>query len=159
MHILTDTDAVAIPARVAPARSAPAARAAPVRHVPTPRAGEKPGSEGGQDRDAETSDDEADTTPLRRALTRAPRREPIGDWLRAGIAAARAIAAFALGALAGYRQYRMAKASRDALLQLDDRMLRDLGLHRDEVGSVAAELSGQAERTRIQTLLTAPGTS
>lgn len=52
--------------------------------------------------------------------------------------------------LVAYRQYRKARAVRDALHSLDDRTLRDLGFHRDEIESVAAEFSGQVERTRIR---------
>ena len=39
-----------------------------------------------------------------------------------------------------------------ALAQVDDRTLRDLGLDRSEIGSIAAEVEGRAERTRIRSL-------
>jgi uncharacterized protein YjiS (DUF1127 family) len=40
-----------------------------------------------------------------------------------------------------YRAYRIARETRDALGSLDDRTLRDLGYHRSEIGSVAAEVA------------------
>ena len=71
--------------------------------------------------------------------------------LRVLISMARAIGVAARRSLASYRKMRKAKAAYDALAQLDDRMLRDLGFHRDELASVAAEFSGQAQRTRVRT--------
>ena len=48
------------------------------------------------------------------------------------------------------RRRRQANAIRDALYELDDLTLRDLGFHRSEIASVAAEVTGAAERTRIR---------
>jgi len=62
------------------------------------------------------------------------------------------IAGFARNALARWQRYRRARSVREALAGLDDRMLRDLGFHRDEIASVAAEFSGDAERTRVHVL-------
>jgi uncharacterized protein YjiS (DUF1127 family) len=64
-----------------------------------------------------------------------------------------AVGAFARRAYVRYRQRRDASALRDTLRQLDDRMLRDLGFDRDEISSVAAEFTGQAESTRLRVLL------
>ena len=64
-----------------------------------------------------------------------------------------AVGAFARQAYVRYRQRREASALRDTLRQLDDRMLRDLGFDRDEISSVAAEFTGQAESTRLRVLL------
>lgn len=87
--------------------------------------------------------------PAFRGSFRGARGDPASTWLRVPLAATRAIRVLARRALASYRQHRQAKAVRDALHQLDDRMLRDLGFHRDEIDSVAAEFAGRSERTRI----------
>ena len=39
----------------------------------------------------------------------------------------------------------------DVLRQIDDRTLRDMGFHRNALRSVAAELSREAECTRVRT--------
>jgi len=75
--------------------------------------------------------------------------------------AARSHRAFVLGELAAvaveivadfgrsvaerYRRSRRAAAAREALRQLDDRTLRDLGIDRSEIASVAAEAAGATE--------------
>jgi uncharacterized protein YjiS (DUF1127 family) len=59
--------------------------------------------------------------------------------------------------LARWQQYRKARDIRRALSELDDRTLHDLGLYRGEIGSVAAELSGSAERTRMLSALARNG--
>lgn len=48
------------------------------------------------------------------------------------------------------RRRRQANAIRDALHELDDRTLHDLGFDRSEIASVAAEATDAAERTRIR---------
>ena len=53
-------------------------------------------------------------------------------------------------ALERRRQFRQAAQTYDLLHRLDDRTLRDLGMRREEIWSVAAEISGEAERTRIR---------
>jgi len=70
------------------------------------------------------------------------------------VALMQALAAFARQSLARHRQRRQARSTYDALRQLDDRTLRDLGLERSEIRSVAAEVAGEAERTRVRALLT-----
>jgi uncharacterized protein YjiS (DUF1127 family) len=67
--------------------------------------------------------------------------------------AARACVALLGDALARYRRHREARRTYDALRQLDDRMLRDLGLDRSEMTSIAAEVSGQAEYARIRSTM------
>jgi uncharacterized protein YjiS (DUF1127 family) len=64
-----------------------------------------------------------------------------------------AVGAFARQAYVRYRQHREASALRDALRQLDDRTLHDLGFDRSEISSVAAEFTREAESTRLRVLL------
>jgi uncharacterized protein YjiS (DUF1127 family) len=52
------------------------------------------------------------------------------------------------------QQRRNTRAIFNALSELDDRTLHDLGFHRCEILSVAAEAAGQAEPTRVRTALT-----
>lgn len=49
---------------------------------------------------------------------------------------------------AGVERHPQNRCGRDALRQLDDRPLHDLGIDRDEIGSIAAQLTGAAECTR-----------
>jgi uncharacterized protein YjiS (DUF1127 family) len=62
------------------------------------------------------------------------------------------VAALAHGAYSRYRSYRDAVATYDALRELDDRTLHDLGFERSELLSVAAEMTGDAERTRLRVM-------
>jgi uncharacterized protein YjiS (DUF1127 family) len=58
-----------------------------------------------------------------------------------------------------YQQWlraRKAHATARVLNQLDDRLLRDLGLDRSELPSAAAELHGMAERQRRQAAFGTP---
>jgi len=71
----------------------------------------------------------------------------LGEIIAAAIQAAGAIVR---RALARYRQYRQESDTCDALRQLDDRTLRDLGLYRSEICSVVAEFMGEAEHTRVR---------
>lgn len=68
------------------------------------------------------------------------------------VAAIRSVAAIARRAHARHQQRRQAKAAYDMLRQLDDRTLHDLGFDRSEISSVAAEVTGIAERTRVHAL-------
>ena len=52
------------------------------------------------------------------------------------------VAAIVRAALEAWRERRHAAATRRDLDQLDDATLRDLGLHRSEAASLAAELHG-----------------
>ncbi len=52
---------------------------------------------------------------------------------------------------AAHRRRRESKALYVSLNELDDRTLHDLGFHRSEISSIVAELSGEAERTRVRT--------
>ncbi len=53
-----------------------------------------------------------------------------------------------------WRRHRMAWDTYKSLRGLDARTLRDVGLDRSEMGSVAAEIAGEADRTRMQALRT-----
>jgi uncharacterized protein YjiS (DUF1127 family) len=55
--------------------------------------------------------------------------------------------------LAAWHRQRMHRATVATLQSLDDRTLRDLGLHRSEIGGVAAEISGRAEVTTLRAQL------
>jgi len=48
-----------------------------------------------------------------------------------------------------YQRRHQSRSIYRALHALDDRTLRDLGFHRSEIGSVAAEAAGEAEHTRM----------
>jgi uncharacterized protein YjiS (DUF1127 family) len=54
--------------------------------------------------------------------------------------------------MSAWRRHRVERLNTLALRRLDARLLRDLGLDRSEAGSVACELSGSAERTRLRAL-------
>jgi uncharacterized protein YjiS (DUF1127 family) len=71
------------------------------------------------------------------------------------VALMQALAAFARQSLARHRQRRRARSTYDALRQLDDHTLRDLGFDRSEIRSVAAEITREMERTRVRTLRSA----
>jgi uncharacterized protein YjiS (DUF1127 family) len=60
----------------------------------------------------------------------------------------RILTEWALQAHSCYCKRREAQTTRAALEALDDRVLLDLGFARSEIESVAAEASGEAERTR-----------
>jgi len=79
---------------------------------------------------------------------RAHRSLTLGEII---VALVQALAAIARQALARYAQRQRAKSTYDALRQLGDRTLRDLGFHRSEIRSVAAELTGETECTRVRT--------
>jgi uncharacterized protein YjiS (DUF1127 family) len=68
------------------------------------------------------------------------------------VAVMQAVAAIARQALARHRQRRRTRSTYDALRQLDDRTLRDLGFDRSEIRSVVAEITGEVECTRVRTL-------
>jgi uncharacterized protein YjiS (DUF1127 family) len=81
-------------------------------------------------------------------------------WLMLGeivIAAMWAAVAITRRAYARHRKSREAWAVQDALRELDDRTLRDLGFDRREIRSVAAEMTGEAEHARIRALWTSHG--
>jgi uncharacterized protein YjiS (DUF1127 family) len=66
--------------------------------------------------------------------------------------AARGIVTLLRGVSERYRAHREARLAYEALRELDDRALRDLGLDRSEIGSVSAEAAGMTERTRMLSL-------
>lgn len=53
-----------------------------------------------------------------------------------------------------WREYRALRRTYNALASLDERTLKDIGFGAHEAGSIAAELAGRAERTRLQALRT-----
>lgn len=48
---------------------------------------------------------------------------------------------------------RIARRTRQTLEWVDDRTLRDIGLLRSEIGSIASEIAGDAEATRLRVAL------
>jgi uncharacterized protein YjiS (DUF1127 family) len=99
--------------------------------------------------DAPTSTRQTSHAPDQAA--RALRSFTIGEIIVVVLQAAGAIAR---RALARHKQRREARAIYDALRQLDDRTLHDLGFDRSEMTSVAAEVTGEAEPARVRALLT-----
>jgi uncharacterized protein YjiS (DUF1127 family) len=98
---------------------------------------------------AANADDPLDPWPSTYALyqeARARRAEAIAKLICDGTRTAREAIR---RAWQGYRRRREARAIYAALVGLDDRTLRDLGFHRSEILSVAAEATGQAEQTRM----------
>lgn len=67
-------------------------------------------------------------------------------------ASIQAIGSIARRAYARYRQRREQRATYVALSQLDDWTLRDIGFDRSELRSIAAEMTGAAEQTRLRVL-------
>jgi uncharacterized protein YjiS (DUF1127 family) len=78
-------------------------------------------------------------------LAHRERTRRIGDMVLRALAAT---ASLVRRALVRYRQHRDARRMYDALRQLDDRALHDLGLDRSELTSIAHEVVGRAEATR-----------
>jgi uncharacterized protein YjiS (DUF1127 family) len=81
---------------------------------------------------------------------RAHRSFTLGEIIVVVLQAAGAIAR---RAHARHRQRREARAIDDALRQLDDRALHDLGFDRSEMTSIAAEVTGEAEHARVRASL------
>lgn len=79
-------------------------------------------------------------------------RAPVSILRRWAAALADASAALRR-AHAGYRRWRRAQTIHAELSTLDDATLRDLGIHRDEIDSVAAEMTLAADRTRVRVLI------
>jgi uncharacterized protein YjiS (DUF1127 family) len=73
-----------------------------------------------------------------------------GDVERIFQSVRRAAAAALHAFVAGRRRRRLERRSRYALPKLDPHTLRDLGFHRSEILSVAAEFLGAAEPTRVR---------
>jgi uncharacterized protein YjiS (DUF1127 family) len=78
-------------------------------------------------------------------------RHPTAGPLRAG-AALRILADAWRRLIAGARRWQRRRAMYGALYELNDHMLRDLGIDRSEITSVCAEIAGDAPATRIHTL-------
>ena len=98
--------------------------------------------------DSTPSDLEASTWPFSYELYQEAQRRRtvfVGNLIAGAI---RSLGAALAKGYARYRQMRAARETYYALQQLDDRALSDLGFARDEIRSVAAEMSGKAEHSR-----------
>jgi len=73
------------------------------------------------------------------------------------VALMQAVAAIARQALARYAQHQRARSMYDALRQLDDHTLRDLGFDRSEIRSVVAEMTREVEYTRVRPMRSSRG--
>ena len=80
-------------------------------------------------------------------VARARRATVLGSLVRTTVSSA---IGFARRALSRYLRQLQARRMHRVLSDLDDRTLRDLGFHRCEIGSVAAETYGLVERTRVR---------
>lgn len=84
-----------------------------------------------------------------RTLERAARAHRSLPWRRLAATALR----HAVGLWSAWQRVQFARACERTLLRLDDRLLRDIGLDRSEIGSLGAEIAGTAEATRLWTRL------
>jgi uncharacterized protein YjiS (DUF1127 family) len=84
----------------------------------------------------------------------ASRRYRSGKGLRSLL---RKVAAIVKRALLRYRQRQQSIAIYHALNELDNRTLHDLGFDRSEITSVAAEVTGEAEYSRVRSRLSLHG--
>ena len=57
---------------------------------------------------------------------------------------------FVAGLIEGWRRNSVRRATALTLHSLDDRTLHDLGMHRSEIGGLAAEIDGQAEASYVR---------
>lgn len=94
-----------------------------------------------------------DSIELHRRAVRA-RARYLGEALAAGAAALRRLV---LDAVQRFRRMHAMRATRVELDELDDRTLRDLGLHRSEIATRAADIGSDAERTRARAMLASRG--
>ena len=79
-------------------------------------------------------------------LARAHRSSVLRQILRTAF---HATGAFARRVITQWKHRQYARATYAALRGLDARVLRDLGFHRSELMSIAAEMAGAADSTRI----------
>jgi uncharacterized protein YjiS (DUF1127 family) len=91
-----------------------------------------------------------DRLRLPRARRDGSRNHPLGQVLETF---ARTLVTRVLRIRERWRVRRETRAVFRVLHGLDDRTLRDLGFHRCEIWSVAAEATGEAESTRMRTIL------
>ena len=64
--------------------------------------------------------------------------------------AAGPFARFVADLIEGWRRTSLRRATTRTLQSLDDRTLHDLGLHRSEIGGLAAEIDGRAEVSYVR---------
>lgn len=97
----------------------------------------------------------APNEPLRDAPVR-PMRSPLASaaiLLGIYLTMVRAVVASLCRVAVRIRRRWQARVFRTELRHLDDRMLHDLGIDRSEIDSVAGEIAGLTEATRLRALL------
>ena len=75
------------------------------------------------------------------------------------IAKSSRLGAYLKKAITAYRQTRTRRAKARALRALSDQALKDIGLHRCEIGSVIAENEAQVQATRVRLMCKSSGTN
>jgi len=94
----------------------------------------------------------AEPAAVSRAQAPAPATRGARGGFLGAFAVGKAIRAAIDRGVSRWQEYRALRRTYMALADLDARTLKDIGFGDSEAGSIAAELAGRAERTRLQAL-------